>query len=197
MSVKSEGYFLKRREVLPNGYRLKYAGIFFSIVLYFVLFVVWIIARNTMYDAQFREFQVFVLAIMVIWSLIFIMLVYKFISTNKKLRIRRKCIKNAVACVDGRVTEFKKYYPDKKEGKKNYYQLMVEYTDTKDDKVKTVKSEWYVRNPETFIDNPEFEVKVHIRKTKSPIVSVYRLVEEKEQENTETEEKTEETEKKE
>ena len=76
---------MKRREVLPNGYKLKYAGIFLSIVLYFALFVMWIIARNTMYDAQFREFQVFVLAIMVIWSLIFIMLVYKFIITNKKL----------------------------------------------------------------------------------------------------------------
>ena len=169
---------MKRREVLPNGYKLKYSGIFFSIVLYFALFVMWIIARNTMYDAQFREFQVYVLAIMVIWSLIFIMLVYKFISTNKKLRIRRKCIKNAVECVDGKVTEVKKYYPDKKESKKNYYQLTVEYTDSKDDKVKTVESEWYLRNPETFIDNKEFEIKVHVRKSKRPIVSVYRLVEE-------------------
>ena len=38
---------MKKREILPNGYKLKYSGIFFSIVLYFVLFIVWIIARNT------------------------------------------------------------------------------------------------------------------------------------------------------
>lgn len=134
-----------------------------------------------MYDAQFREFQVFVLAIMVIWSLIFIMLVYKFISTNKKLRIRRNCIKNEVACVDGRVTEFKKYYPDRAEGKKNYYQLTVSYTDPRKDEEKTVESEWYLRNPETFMNHSEFEVKVHVRKTKRPIVSVYRLITEEEQ----------------
>ena len=182
---------MKRREVLPNGYKLKYAGIFLSIVLYFALFVMWIIARNTMYDAQFREFQVFVLAIMVIWSLIFIMLVYKFIITNKKLRIRRKCIKNAVDCVDGRVTEFKKYYPDRADDRKNYYQLKVEYTDSKDDKIKTVESEWYLRNPETFIDNKEFEIKVHIRKTKRPIVSVYRLISEETEQKEAAEEKTE------
>ena len=33
---------MKKREILPNGYKLKYSGIFFSIVLYFVLFIVWI-----------------------------------------------------------------------------------------------------------------------------------------------------------
>ena len=171
---------MKKREILPNGYKLKYSGIFFSIVLYFVLFIVWIIARNTMYDAQFKEFQVFVLAIMVIWSLIFIMLVYKFISTNKKLRLRRKFIKNAVSCADGKIKEYKKYFPDRQEGKKNYYQLTVEYTDTRDGEIKTVESEWYAREPETFMDNPEFEVKVHIRKKKRPIVSVYRLIEDEE-----------------
>ena len=178
---------MKKREILPNGYKLKYSGIFFSIVLYFVLFIVWIIARDTMYDAQFKEFQVFVLAIMVIWSLIFIMLVYKFISTNKKLRLRRKFIKNAVLCADGRIKEYKKYFPDRQEGKKNYYQLMVEYTDTRDNEVKTTESEWYARNPETFTDNPEFEVKVHIRKTKRPIVSVYRLIEDEEKKTVEEE----------
>ena len=30
------------------------------------------------------------------------------------------------------------------------------------------------------MDNPEFEVKVHIRKKKRPIVSVYRLIEDEE-----------------
>ena len=178
---------MKKREILPNGYKLKYSGIFFSIVLYFVLFIVWIIARNTMYDAQFKEFQVFLLEIMVIWSLIFIMLVYKFISTNKKLRLRRKFIKNAVSCADGKIKEYKEYFPDRQEGKKNYYQLTVEYTDTRDNEVKTTESEWYARNPETFMDNPEFEVKVHIRKKKRPIVSVYRLIEEEEKKTAEEE----------
>ena len=63
----------------------------------------------------------------------------------------------------------------------------MEYTDTRDGEIKTVESEWYAREPETFMDNPEFEVKVHIRKKKRPIVSVYRLIEDEEiqQENEE------------
>ena len=63
----------------------------------------------------------------------------------------------------------------------------MEYTDTRDGEIKTVESEWYAREPETFMDNPEFEVKVHIRKKKRPIVSVYRLIEEEEKKTAEEE----------
>ena len=122
---------------------------------------------------KFEELQVFVLAAMMIWSMIFIIFIYRFAVTNKKIRLRRKCIKNAVACADGTITDME----DKTISGKLYHRLSVSYTDPRDEEEKSVQSAWYDRDMSTFRDNPAYEVKVHIRKSKKPIVSVYRLVE--------------------
>lgn len=180
-----------KREILPIRYKLNYSGIFFSIVLYAVLFIVWITARYTMDSSDFEELQVFILAGMLIWSLIFIIFIYKFVSVNKKLSIRRKCIEKAVASAEGKVKEVKEVIPEqsrKKDRGIKYYQLIVEYKDPADNTEKTAESELYARNPETFLNDSDCTVSVHIRKKKKPIVSVYRTVSdtaENESENTE------------